>query len=384
LKQAVDLICTRKRESNVENSVGLISMKYTGPEISLHLTEERRWNSALAKIALSHGRGSIDITEAIRKARLALKHKRNSKQEKRIIAIVCSPITSEVKTLMRTAKDLKKNGLSLDIICFGVPEEHDSETVKKLRDMVAACNKADSSHFVHLSEETHANALHDVIVSSAIIQGFAPIPVQAQQQAPAAAAPGGEHIEGMPEGIDPNTDPELYHAIRLSIEMHRQQMENDAANQEAPDANGGDAAMENAEAVQAPASSDPAPAPAPANDAANDGEEEEDDELLRAIALSMQEEEGDDIDAEDLQAALAMSMADETSLDASFFQDEDDNPASANDNQQPQEKEQDDDREFLANLMAEMPGVDAEEIDIDAIMESINEDEPKKDDDKTS
>ena len=32
----------------------------------------------------------------------------------------------------------------LDIICFGVPEEHDSETVKKLRDMVAACNKADS------------------------------------------------------------------------------------------------------------------------------------------------------------------------------------------------------------------------------------------------
>jgi len=373
MKQAVDLICTRKRESNVENSVGLISMKYTGPEISLHLTEERRWNSALAKIALSHGRGSIDITEAIWKARLALKHKRNSKQEKRIIAVVCSPITSEVKTLMRTAKDLKKNGLSLDIICFGVPEEHESDTVKKLRDMVAACNKADSSHFVHLSEETHANALQDVIVSSAIIQGFAPIPVQAQQQAPAAAAPGGEHIEGMPEGIDPNTDPELYHAIRLSIEMHRQQMENDAANQEAPDANGGDAAMENAEPVQAPASSDPAPAPAPAN-AANDGEEEEDDELLRAIALSMQEEEGDDIDAEDLQAALAMSM-----------QDEDDNPASANDNQQPQETEQDDDREFLANLMAEMPGVDAEEIDIDAIMESINEDEPKKkDDDKTS
>eukprot|EP00493_Phyllostaurus_siculus_P001402 UN01410 len=140
---------------------------------------------------------------------------------------------------MRTAKDLKKNGLSLDIICFGVPEGHETETVKNLRDMVAKCNKADSSHFVHLAEETHNNALQDVIVSSAIIQGFQQnIPVQAQQnQAPAGAAPAGdEHIEGMPEGIDPNTDPELYHAIRMSLEMARQQVENEAENPENADA----------------------------------------------------------------------------------------------------------------------------------------------------
>eukprot|EP00492_Amphilonche_elongata_P000884 TRINITY_DN1516_c0_g1_i1.p2 TRINITY_DN1516_c0_g1~~TRINITY_DN1516_c0_g1_i1.p2 ORF type:complete len:165 (+),score=41.14 TRINITY_DN1516_c0_g1_i1:35-529(+) len=152
--------------------------------------------------------------------------------------------------------------------------------------MVAACNKADSSHFVHLAEETHANALHDTIVSSPIIQGFAPIPAQAQQQAPAAAAAGADHIEGMPEGIDPNTDPELYHAIRLSIEMHRQQMENEA-NEENPAA-GGDAEMANAEAVQAPAPSEPA-APAPASGGTRGGDDaEDDDELMRAIALSMQ------------------------------------------------------------------------------------------------
>jgi len=361
MKTAVDLICSRKREANVENSVGLISMKYSGPEISLHLTEERRWNSALAKIDLSHGRGSIDITEAIRKARLALKHKRNSKQEKKIVVLVCSPVTTEVKTMMRTAKDLKKNGLSLDIICFGVPEGHPTETVKKLRDMVAACNKADSSHFVHLAEETHTNALTDVIVSSAIIQGFAPIPVQNQQQAPQAAA-DAEHIEGMPEGIDPNTDPELYHAIRLSIEMHRQQIETDAADQN--EASGGDAEMENAEAVQAPASSDPAPVATSGADSGMDAEED-DDELARAIAMSMQEEEAAEVDAEDLAAALAMSM-----------QVKDDNPAAP---AETQENNGDDDREFLANLMAEMPGVDADEIDIEAIMQSINDEPEEKD-----
>lgn len=364
MKTAVDLICSRKRESNVENSVGLISMKYSGPEISLHLTEERRWNSALAKIELSHGRGSIDITEAIRKARLALKHKRNSKQEKRIVVIVCSPVTTEVKTMMRTAKDLKKNGLSLDIICFGVPAEHPTETVKKLRDMVEACNKADSSHFVHLAEETHSNAMRDVIESSAIVQGFAPIPVQNQQQAPQAAA-GADNIEGMPEGIDPSTDPELYHAIRLSIEMHRQQMETDAANQN--EASGGDAEMENAEAVQAPASSDPAPVATSGADSGMDADED-DDELARAIAMSMQEEEAAEVDAEDLAAALAMSM-----------QDEDDNPAAPAETQQTQENNEDEDREFLANLMAEMPGVDADEIDIEAIMQSINDEPEEKD-----
>jgi len=376
MKTAVDLICTRKRESNVENSVGLISMKYSGPEISLHLTEERRWNSALAKIELSHGRGSIDITESIRKARLALKHKRNSKQEKRIIVIVCSPITTDVKTLMRTAKDLKKNGLSLDIICFGVPEGHETETVKNLRDMVAKCNKADSSHFVHLAEETHNNALQDVIVSSAIIQGFQQnIPVQAQQnQAPAGAAPaGGEHIEGMPEGIDPNTDPELYHAIRMSLEMARQQVENEAENPENADANGGDAEMQNAEA-QAPAPPQPA-APVASSGGDTMDADDEDDELAAAIAMSMQEEDGDDIDPDDLQAALALSMQD------------DDNAAAVEPQQNQENNEEDEDKDFLANLMAEMPGVDADEIDIEAIMENLNEvdetdkDKPEKRDD---
>jgi len=359
MKTAVDLICTRKRESNVENSVGLISMKYSGPEISLHLTEERRWNSALAKVELSHGRGSIDITESIRKARLALKHKRNSKQEKRIIVIVCSPITTDVKTLMRTAKDLKKNGLSLDIICFGVPEGHKTETVKNLRDMVAKCNKADSSHFVHLAEETHNNALQDVIISSAIIQGFQQnIPVQAQQNIPVEAQQN-EHIEGMPEGIDPNTDPELYHAIRMSLEMARQQAENEAENPENADANGGDAEMQNAEA-QAPAPPEPV-APVASSGGDTMDADDEDDELAAAIAMSMQEEDGDDIDPDDLQAALALSMQD------------DDNPAAVEPQQNQENNEEDEDKDFLANLMAEMPGVDADEIDIEAIMENLND-----------
>merc|ERR1719499_2875692 len=295
MKNAVDLICTRKMESNVENSVGLISMKYSGPEISLHLTEERRWNSTLAKTDLSHGRGSIEIHEAIRKARLALKHKRNPKQGKKIIVIVCSPITTEPRTLTRMAKDLKKNGLAMDIICFGVPEEEETNTVTKLRDMIEACKSGDNCHFVHLPSDKDIT-LEDAIKSSPIIHGgFNNIPPAA---AAAPAAAGGDAapaaIDGMDIGIDPNVDPELYHAIRLSLEEQRQEMEAAAQNDGGDNANA-DVEMENAAPdAQAPAQSEAQPAsnpePAPAA-TGEDDEEIDEDQLREAMRMSMQEDE---------------------------------------------------------------------------------------------
>jgi len=368
MKNAVDLICSRKSESNVENSVGVISMKYSGPEISLHLTEERRWNSTMAKIDLSHGRGSIQIHEAIRKARLALKHKRNPKQEKKIIVIVCSPIATEARTLTRMAKDLKKNGLSMDIICFGVPEEEETKTVTKLRDMIEACKSGDNCNFVHLPSDKDVT-LEDMIKSSPIIHGgFNNIPQQAAAAAPAGDAAPAAAVDDLGIGIDPNVDPELYHAIRLSLEEQRQEMEAAAQNPEGENADG-DVAMENAapEAQAAPAQSEaqPAPsnpAPAAVEEQAQD-DEEVDEDLLRAIAMSMEEDE--EIEEDELKAAMMLSMQEEEQPAEPAA------PAEAQD-------DADDDREFLANLMAELPGVDADQIDVDAIMQSIT-DEPEED-----
>lgn len=72
------------------------------------------------------------MDQSIRKARLALKHKRNPKQTRRIVVIVASPvrevcvfciffidhvffseIETDQKSLVRVAKDLKKNKLAV-------------------------------------------------------------------------------------------------------------------------------------------------------------------------------------------------------------------------------------------------------------------------------
>ncbi len=50
---------------------------------------------------------------------LALKHRANETQKQRIICFVASTIAEDVDTLKIFAKKLKKNGVAVDIICFG-------------------------------------------------------------------------------------------------------------------------------------------------------------------------------------------------------------------------------------------------------------------------
>jgi 26S proteasome regulatory subunit N10 len=50
---------------------------------------------------------------------LALKHRANETQKQRIICFVASTIVEDVDTLKIFAKKLKKNGVAVDIICFG-------------------------------------------------------------------------------------------------------------------------------------------------------------------------------------------------------------------------------------------------------------------------
>eukprot|EP00494_Astrolonche_serrata_P030170 UN30437 len=252
MKGAVDLLCSRTTDSNVENSVGLISMNYKSSDIILNLTEDRRWNTALSKVELAHGRGAIEIDMAVRKARLALKHKRNSKQTRRIVVIISSPILTEHKALIKVAKDLKKNKISMDIICFGIKQEDQCDTVTKLKDMVKACNRNDNCSFLHVENEMQGS-LKDHLQASPIIHGGA---VNVQQAIPqsVAAAPGNAQGNDLniPDASLQQTDPELWHALRLSIEMQRLEAQNRAA------ANEGNADNNNEAAAAQPETSAPA------------------------------------------------------------------------------------------------------------------------------
>lgn len=219
MKKTIDLICSQKLAENIQNNLGLISMKYDSTDIILNLCEERRWNASLTQVKLCYGEGNIQIDVAIKKARLALKYKRNPKQTRRIIVLVASPVKTDQKNLISIAKDLKKNKISLDIICFGVSKNHTTKTVKKLSEMIRICNHTNNCHFLHLENEKKTK-LQDIILRSDIIKiggNFPLLEKEIQENSNQF-----EKLENFPD-IDPQTDPELYHAIRLSIKMARQE-----------------------------------------------------------------------------------------------------------------------------------------------------------------
>nr|GMD58184.1 26S proteasome non-ATPase regulatory subunit 4 homolog [Ipomoea batatas] len=212
---AVNLICGAKTQANPENTVGVLTMAGKGVRVLVTPTSD------LGKIlACMHGLeigGEMNLAAGIQVAQLALKHRQNKKQQQRIIVFAGSPVTYDKKVLEMIGKKLKKNSVSLDVVNFG---EEDEGKTEKLEALVATVNNNDSSHIVHVPPGP--NALSDVLISTPIFtgdgeggSGFA--------AAAAAAAAGG--VSGFEFGVDPNLDPELALALRVSMEEERARQE---------------------------------------------------------------------------------------------------------------------------------------------------------------
>ncbi|KAF5960919.1 hypothetical protein HYC85_002128 [Camellia sinensis] len=214
---AVNLICGAKTQSNPENTVGVLTMAGKGVRVLVTPTSD------LGKIlACMHGveiGGDCNLAAGIQVAQLALKHRQNKKQQQRIIFkwFVSVLSNTDKKVLEIIGRKLKKNSVALDIVSFG--EEDDGKT-EKLEALLGAVNNNDSSHIVHVPPGP--NALADVLISTPIFtgdgeggSGFA--------AAAAAAAAGG--VSGFDFGVDPNMDPELALALRVSMEEERARQE---------------------------------------------------------------------------------------------------------------------------------------------------------------
>nr|ACJ85639.1 unknown [Medicago truncatula]AFK35627.1 unknown [Medicago truncatula] len=211
----VSLICGAKTQSNPENTVGVMTMAGKGVRVLSTPTSD------LGKIlGCMHGLeigGEINLAAAIQVAQLALKHRQNKKQQQRIVVFCGSPVTHEKKMLEMIGRKLKKNSVALDIVNFG---EEDEGKTEKLEALLTAVNNNDSSHMVHVPPGP--NALSDVLISTPIFtgdgeggSGFA--------AAAAAASAGG--VSGYDFGVDPNLDPELALALRVSMEEERARQE---------------------------------------------------------------------------------------------------------------------------------------------------------------
>lgn len=143
-----------------------------------------------------------------------------------MIIFVGHPLKEDEATFEELGVRMKRNNVAVDVINFAHPENE-----AKLRALVTAANSNGNSHF--LDVPMGVSMITDVLIASPIINedmdmGMADV-------SGAAGANVGGNVPAAPSqfaefgGVDPNLDPELAMALRISMEEER-------ARQHQPDA----------------------------------------------------------------------------------------------------------------------------------------------------
>lgn len=305
-QDAANLLVGAKTQSHPESTVGVSA----GTELLVSPTDD------VGKILNAlHGlsyRGAVtDVSASVQVASLALKHRRNKNGSQKIVLFVGSPLTNvETKTLTKAGRLLKKNNVSIDVVAMGELEENEP----KLKELVDAANgrSDEGQRTCHLVTIPAGVLPSDVLASSPIVHGGAG---GSEFAASAAARAGGaDDLGGFADfgGMDPNMDPELAMALRVSMEEERARQERAAA-AAATTQGGGDAEMtDSASAAALPAGLEMSEEEALLQQALamsmneNDPRDEAATEDSKPAA-QMETEEVDDEDAA-MQMALQMSM----------------------------------------------------------------------------
>lgn len=388
---AANFLIGRKTSSNPENTVGILAMTSpsakAGAELLVSPTDDMaKILSSLHDLSITSTTG-IDLTVSIQVASLALKHRRNKNGSQRIIVFVGSPLPSTVdsKALSKAGRMLKKNNVSIDIIVMG--EVTDNQD--RLKELVDAANgnnaNVDADRMGHLVTIPAGVLPSDVLLSSPIVTGGGG-GMGMSGEGGAGGAPGGDVDAGASGGfsdyggVDPNMDPELAMALRVSMEEERARQERIAAASAAEETKQ-DTTSTTAAALSENANGDGTLT----NNSGNNDDADEDALLQQALAMSMAEggdEEGvevaataekmevvqenveiddDDEDAA-IQLALQMSMQPDT---------EETPPATEQSQQQFQ------DPAFVNQLLGSLPGVDPNDPSIQNALRNLNSGEEK-------
>ena len=428
---AANFLVSAKTQSNPENTVGVIAMcgsseGSTCAELLVSPTDDMgKILSALHGVPFRNGYtasgsdkqqeekksmdmvgkgGGIDIVVSLQVANLALKHRRNKNGAQRIIVFVGSPLTHvDTRSMVRAGRMLKKNNLAIDVVAMGELEENES----KLQELVNSANGTSSGDNDTSERTCHLVTIpagvlpSDVLVSSPIGHGSG---MGARVTSISSSAPaGGSDEGGFAEfgGVDPNMDPELAMALRVSMEEERARQERAAAASNAaaqPPVDSTNATENDAAPMEVDSST---------NNNTNGTELEVSDEdalLQQALAMSMTsgntdednnamettttdtsatlktEQPGDGIMDEDdedkaMQLALQMSMQPDTE------EDNKDNKKSNAD----EEKVQFQDPQFVNQLLGSLPSGNDEDSNLNAALKEIldkkeGDNKEKKDD----
>lgn len=350
-QDAVSLITHSKTRSNPESNVALMTL--SGLEVLVTLTTDT--GKILAKLHQVAPSGDLKLIPGIKIAHLALKHRQGKNHKTRIVAFIGSPIEADEKDLIKLAKKLKKEKVNIDIVNFG-EDEANTEILNKFIETING-KEGTSSHLVTVPPGPH---LSDALVSSPIVQG--------EDGSGGAVATGGGGFEF---GVDPNDDPELALALRVSMEEQR--------------------ARQQAETGGAEGAADkPAEPAGEVQDASN-----EEALLQRALAMSMDTGEAEEAAAastapkpsareprdlasmteeEQIAYAMQMSMADIQEAEE---------PAKEEESMEVDDKDADysevmNDPAFLQSVLQNLPGVDPNSAAVQSAMGAIKQDENEK------
>mmetsp|Transcript_1485 Transcript_1485/g.3115 ORF Transcript_1485/g.3115 Transcript_1485/m.3115 type:complete len:456 (-) Transcript_1485:197-1564(-) len=321
-QDAANLLVGAKTQSHPESTVGVAA----GTELLVSPTEDvgkllsavhnlqisRSGNCFGVSISASKGKSktkdSADVTAAIQVASLALKHRKNKNGSQRIVLFIGSPLDGlDGRTLAKAGRQLKKNNVAIDVVAMGELEANED----KLKELVDAANGRASADD---GAERTCNLVtipagvlpSDVLASSPIIHGGTGGSAFAASAAAAAAGVGspgggGGGADAFAEygGVDPNMDPELAMALRVSMEEERARQERLAAQAQAEAASSSsssnqeskDAEMSDASAASSGDAGASSSAAVPSAMVMDLGISEEEALLQQALAMSMNENE---------------------------------------------------------------------------------------------
>lgn len=400
---AANLLVTHKTQSNPESTVGIIAMSggihssgenADGVELLVSPTDDMgKILTALHFIPVS-GRGDstisgVDIAASVQVASLALKHRRNKNGQQRIVIFVGSPLTHvESRALIKAGKTLKKNNVAIDVVAIGELEENES----KLNELVDAANGNNDEKLCHLVTIPTGVLPSDVLIGSPIVHGGSGGGGGGGEAMGGGASAG---MDGFADfgGVDPNMDPELAMALRVSMEEERARQERIAREQQAEAGENEESKAEgdmDVDKVEGETSETSAGLAAGMMD--DMGDEDEDTLLQQALAMSKAEnepnnntaadekedskppaddtmmDEGDDYDDEAaMQMAIQMSMQEAESGGG--------NTEAASQQQPSQDFNQ---------LLGSLPGVDQNNPEIRSALENLNKSNRDKDSDEKS
>jgi len=323
-QDAVNLITQSKTRSNPESNVALMTLS----DLSVLASLTTDTGKILAKLNQVEPTSDLKFISGIKIAHLCLKHRQGKNHKTRIVAFVGSPVECDEKEMIKLAKKLKKEKVNIDIVNFG-EDECNGDILSKFISTING-KEGTGSHLVTIPPGPH---LSDALVTSPVVQGEE-----------GSGGVGGS--SGFEFGVNPDEDPELALALRVSMEEQR--------------------ARQQGEVVEVTTQGE-----------SKEEESSEEALLQRALAMSMDTEEKTGNKEPDLASmseeeqiayAMQMSMADTESMDVDTKIQDD--PEVMND------------PAFLQSVLQNLPGVDPQSEAVRDAMEAAKKEEEKKENEK--